>query len=391
MVEMICHDIMARYHDRIANFRCEGCGPTKADPYNFKNSDEVLKKAVPMVNENRKEWELEGLVGDLQAVIINTEEENFAPAVQELLDRTGLKLHSSFDNDLQKTAVLKVPDSADFLITHRKTGRSPHADFNIAPKTKHLPNTRLETFVFECNDIEKYFNIQRDRGVSFQQEGPVHFDNYSFIQTIPSCFTGNSIGVIQWHQRKGEYVSSNDAELPLDVSKKDRPYLDNIKHLDHAATRLECHNRDAAIIEFMELTNYHFDFAIYVKHFNSITNVARLSKDAYAQVFTTGIEPFRNIDNSGPTEKYVHNYGPRVHHAAFHTEHIEDTYEGLLDDGQRFLVELVGSPGEGLKQTFTRGSANTFLVNEYIHRYGDFDGFFTKSNVTDLTKATDLQ
>ena len=111
----------------------------------------------------------------------------------------------------------------------------------------------------------------------------------------------------------------------IDVEKKDRPYLDNIKYLDHAATRLECHNRDAAIIEFMELTNYGFDFAIYVKSFNSITNVARLSKDAYAQVFTTGIEPFRSIETAGPTEKFVHNYGPRVHHAAFHTENIEDT------------------------------------------------------------------
>jgi hypothetical protein len=57
----------------------------------------------------------------------------------------------------------------------------------------------------------------------------------------------------------------------------------------------------------------------------------------------------------------------------------------------RFLLDLVGSPDEGLKQTFTKGSPNTFLVNEYIHRYGDFDGFFTKSNVTDLTKATDAQ
>jgi hypothetical protein len=57
----------------------------------------------------------------------------------------------------------------------------------------------------------------------------------------------------------------------------------------------------------------------------------------------------------------------------------------------RFLVELVGSPDEGLKQTFTMPSPNTLLVNEYIHRYGDFDGFFTRSNVTLLTKATEKQ
>ena len=56
-----------------------------------------------------------------------------------------------------------------------------------------------------------------------------------------------------------------------------------------------------------------------------------------------------------------------------------------------FLVELVGSPDEGLKQTFTVQSPHTMLVNEYIHRYGDFDGFFTSSNVEVLTKATEKQ
>jgi len=63
----------------------------------------------------------------------------------------------------------------------------------------------------------------------------------------------------------------------------------------------------------------------------------------------------------------------------------------LKADGMEFLGELVGSEEEGLRQTFTRPSANTLLVNEYITRYGDFDGFFTKSNVTLLTEATTRQ
>lgn len=70
---------------------------------------------------------------------------------------------------------------------------------------------------------------------------------------------------------------------------------------------------------------------------------------------------------------------------------IDDTYDALGKDGMRFLVELVGSPDEGLKQTFTQPSKNTLLVNEYIHRYGDFDGFFSRSNVTLLTAATAKQ
>ncbi len=54
----------------------------------------------------------------------------------------------------------------------------------------------------------------------------------------------------------------------------------------------------------------------------------------------------------------------------------------------KFLLGLVGSPEEGLKQTFSHPSPHTMLVSEYIHRYGDFEGFFTKNNVTLLTEAT---
>jgi len=63
----------------------------------------------------------------------------------------------------------------------------------------------------------------------------------------------------------------------------------------------------------------------------------------------------------------------------------------LLDDGIVFLIDLVGSPEGRQKQTFSVASEHTLLVNKYIHRYGNFDGFFTKSNVTHLTGATDRQ
>jgi len=51
----------------------------------------------------------------------------------------------------------------------------------------------------------------------------------------------------------------------------------------------------------------------------------------------------------------------------------------------------VGSEDEGLKQTFSAPSPHTMIINEYIHRYKGFDGFFTKSNVEMLTRATAKQ
>ena len=104
-------------------------------------------------------------------------------------------------------------------------------------------------------------------------------------------------------------------------------YLSNTKELDHAAARVEARDRDPVIIEFMHLTDYRFDFAIYVETLNSITNVARLPGSRFAVVFTSGIHPYVDDETSGPTEKLVHNYGTRVHHVAFRTENIEATVD----------------------------------------------------------------
>jgi len=361
------------------------------DPEKFRNSDKIIREVMPRILRNRKDSGLEGLVGDLAAVIINTEIDRQKPAVEEMMGNTGLSFEGCFDEGDMITAVMKRKGSADFLIRHRKTGINHFRNDNLNPKSEHLPDTRLETFVFHVKDIDKYVRIQKERGVRFLQDQIIRRDNYSFIQTMPSRFTGNSLGFIQWHQNTGDYRSAEDNDLEWYIEEPDRPAIRKVSELDHAATRLHAEDKDAAIIEFMELTNYRFEFAIYVKMMNSITNVARLSKGTYAQVFTTGISPIKDLKTSGPTEKFVYNYGKRVHHIAFNTPNIEDAFNEMKANAQGFLIDLVGSPGEGLKQTFTTGSRNTLLVNEYIHRYGDFDGFFTKSNVTLLTEATDIQ
>lgn len=362
----------------------------------LRNSDEFLLEKAPGIAAERKRLGLEGLVGGLQAVIINTEPERQKATAEELLRYTGLEFNGAFVDDEYRTCVLRTPSlsgfhSADILVRSRVKVENPFYRLNLAPKSSHLPNTRLETFVFETKDIETYVTIQKSQGFEFLTDGIVRMDNYSFIQTVPSRFTGNSLGFIQWAGEKGIYETSGSRTLDWKMKKPKLDHLQNIRWLDHAATRVKAQDRNQGIIEFMKLTNYNFDFAIYVKPLNSITSVARLSPKDFAMVFTSGISPYISDEISGPTEKFIQNYGSRVHHIAFQTEAIEDTYDSLVRDEMKFLIELVGSPEEGLKQTFTEPSGNTLLVNEYIHRYGDFDGFFSKSNVTLLTAATGKQ
>ena len=387
MKKLICPKCKKVHLDSIDD-KCPGCGGT--DYHDFENNDAYLRKEVEVVLEERWKLGLDGLVGGLNNIVINTEPDRQKAAVEEFLKYSGLNVAEAFEDSDFRTVVLKTEGSADFLVRSRKT-ENPFLELNRFPKSGHVPNTRLETLVFETTNIERYVSIQKQRGIDFLTDDIFDTGNFSFIQSVPSVYTGNSIGIIQWHQGKGKYASSDSTPLDWQFKKPDSSDIKNIKELDHAATRVRAEDRDAAVIEFMNLTNYKFDFAIYVKVFNSITNVARFSSKDFAMVFTSGISPYVDDEKSGPTEKFVHNYGPRVHHMAFRTEQIEETVAALNSSGMSFLIDLVGSPGEGLKQIFSCPSENTLLVNEYIHRYGDFDGFFTRSNVTLLTGATAKQ
>ena len=387
MKKLICLKCKQVHSDKLDK-KCPGCEGT--DLHDFKNSDEYLRNKITLVLEDRKKLGLYGLVGGLNCIVINTEADKQKATVEEFLRYTGLEVMEAFEDSDFRTVVMKTEGSADFLIRSRKNN-NPFLQLNQFPKSREVPNTRLESLVFKTTDIEQYVSIQKKRGIKFLTEDIINTDNFSFVQTVPSKYTGNSIGLIQWHGNETKYASLKSQPLDWQFRKPNRSELKNIKNLDHAATRVKAEDRDAAIIEFMDLTNYNFEFAIYVKSFNSITNVSRISARDFAMVFTSGISGYIDDEKSGPTEKFVHNYGPRVHHIAFWTEAIDETVSYLKNCGMGFLLDLVGSPEEGLKQTFSNPSENTLIVNEYIHRYGDFNGFFTRSNVTLLTGATDKQ
>ena len=392
MSKRICNSCELVFDDsEHKNPDCPKCGRSQTSLFSFSNSDAYIRQRAPEIYRERQEAGLEGLVKGLQAVVINTEPAKMKDSAQELMRYTGLDFDRAFADERRSWCVLKREGCADFLISSRQNGDNLFKCFNIGPKANNLPDTRLETFIFEVSDLEKYFSIQQERGCRFITDHVIHTPHYSMVQTGPSKFTGNSLGFIQWHKNRGDYSTSDCRGMDWHLKKPDRPHLKNIRELDHCATRIRARSRDAAIVEFLEYTNYRFDFAIYVKGMNSITSVARLSDGEYAMVFTSGIFPYVSDGESGPTEKFIKNYNTRVHHMAFNTDDIEKTVAELTCDGMEYLIELVGSPEEGLKQTFTRPSPNTLIVNEYIHRYGDYDGFFTRSNVSALTEATGRQ
>jgi hypothetical protein len=117
-----------------------------------------------------------------------------------------------------------------------------------------------------------------------------------------------------------------------------------------------------------------------------------------AKVFTAANHPYfcnHLIGRPSPTEAFVRNFGPRLHHLAVavrdgHTggqANIDHVVNVLQNCGQKFLLEVAGSEREGLKQIFSSASEHSSLIVEYVQRFGGFQGFFTKDNVADLTAA----
>ena len=352
--------------------------------------DELVQEELEARSE-RSDAGLEGLISGLDSVVITTEPDNLVPAVYELLRYTGLSCQEAFFDTDAQSYILGIPGSASLIIRSRGALPNPFAGVNKARLTAHRPNTRLEAFVFSTPDIRQYVAIQKKRGVKFLTAGPRESDYFLFIQTAPSPFTGNSVGFIEWQDDMKTYASQGATRVSPDLEKPSFRHLGNISGLDHVATRVQAQDRKAAILEFVSLTSYHYDFGVHVRSLNSITSVARHNPEDFAMVFTSGITPFVSEEVSGPTEKFIRNYGTCAHHMAFRTENIEATTKNLKKDGMKFLLDLAGSQEEGLKQIFSEPSPYTLIVNEYIHRYGGFDGFFTRSNVEKLTEATARQ
>ncbi|SNR62254.1 hypothetical protein SAMN04488503_0429 [Humidesulfovibrio mexicanus] len=356
----------------------------------FRNDDTELRRRVEQVDAMRRDSGLAGLVGGLDTVVVSVAPDHLEDAVVEFLGTTGYGYGGHFLFPDGQGCLLTLAGSANFLLRTRTAPNWAFASEPLGPKSFHVPRSRVESMVFACPDLERYVGIQKRRGVRFMTEAPVRSDGGLFIRTAVSTCSALSYGFVQ------REVGSNSRALEpcrsggLRFAKPDAPHLRQIGVFDHASVRVRARDRDDAIVEFLELTNYEFSMAVYVDNLNSITNVARLPGEPYAMVITSGLGDSAD-GQEGPTEKFIRNYGRRIHHLAFRTSRIEETFAGLKAQGMEFLLELVGSPEEGLKQTFSRPSPHTLIVNEYIQRYEGFEGFFTKSNVTLLTEATARQ
>jgi len=72
-------------------------------------------------------------------------------------------------------------------------------------------------------------------------------------------------------------------------------------------------------------------------------------------------------------------------------DNIDFVVSQIASQGRNFLLDVIGSKEDGLKQIFSSASEHSSLIIEYVQRFGDFQGFFTKDNVAELTRAAGVE
>lgn len=361
------------------------------------------------------------MIGGIEALIITVEPGHSIEYVTELSLMTPYHYLVTLDSPKHLTHVLRIDmNSPDILLREVKDAdyhdifRSLNDIYPIGARRHHsrylgeilLTSNRHEVVALQQTREFRFFPV----GQLAELDLPI---NVSLSK--PSPYTQNVVGYMERPvdgirvYQHGECVILNAVQAAYERGKEMQERLgidDLILPIDHLATRVYSQNREAALLEYLALSSYYYWGSYNISDQNSSTNVTknvRLAPESSspAKVFTASNLPYcvNHLDKlPSPTETFVRNYGPRLHHVALAVrdgqrngkEHIDYVVDAISAQGKGFLLNTVGSREEGLKQIFSQASDYSSLIIEYVQRFGDFQGFFARDNVASLTFAAGL-
>lgn len=388
--------------------------PRFGDKQNSDFFEEYLRRLL----EERDRSGLTDMIGGIEALMISVEPGNSVEYIAELALMTPYQYLVTLDSDKHMTHVLRIDmKSPDILL--REVKHPEQSDIfrslnDLYPVGAKRPHSRYLGEILLASDRHNVVAQQQQREFRFFSVGELaELDlPLNVSMSKPSPYTQNLLGYMErqvdgirvYHH--GECVILSAAQAANDRGKEMQERLgiaDLIMPIDHLATRVYSQNREAALLEYLALSSYYYWGSYDIKDQNSSTNVAKNVRQqpesvSPAKVFTANNHPYcvGHLDKlPSPTETFVRNYGPRLHHIAVEVkdgqsngrENIDFIVEAIAAQGKGFLLDTVGSREEGLKQIFSSASDFSSLIIEYVQRFGDFQGFFTRENVALLTYA----
>ncbi|MDG2308551.1 MAG: hypothetical protein P8R42_28560 [Candidatus Binatia bacterium] len=393
------------------------------EPVGDKKNSDFFNEYRLKIYERRQASGVQDLLGAMRAIVIQVETGDSLGYLEEVYHTTPYRLESVRLGETHKVHMLRARPTSPILMVLEPLSAQfidPITRLNrLYPLARDKRNARYVGEVFHTKDLGATRDTLESHNIRFEYAGEVENPFYAagrFLWTFPSDSTTNRVG----------YTDSNLddlAELPLgetiQITAEEQARLDaadafaeenGLKSLilgvDHMASRILAGEREDAILEFLTMSPYYLWGAYNIAEQNSSTNVSRNpnvedDKDSPAKVFTANNTPsfvnsFENLPM--PTEDFVRNFGRRMHHIAQEVKdgdhasgvkNLDFVVDTLRDSGVPFLAQVVGECTDkpNLKQIFSKHSAYSLLITEYVERCLGYEGFFTKDNVAALTQA----
>ncbi|WP_139557563.1 VOC family protein [Methylotetracoccus oryzae] len=387
-----------------------------------KQNSAFFEEYLERLLEERDRVGLTEMIREIDVMMITVEPGCSAAYVGELCLMSPYHYLVTLESESHHTHVLRVDMNApDILIREVKdpNTRGVFRSLNeVYPIGAHKPNSRYMGEVFRVTNLHEVVEQQQAREIRFFTQDQIRKlelpGNMAVVK--PSPYTHNILGYWERPLDQLRVYSLGLSSIRSDVQEsylaakelqKKLRIEDLILPIDHLATRLYSQNREAAILEFLSLSSYYYWGSYDIVDQNSSTNVTKSvhhseERVSPAKVFTAANYPYfvnHLLQLPSPTENFVRNYGPRLHHIAFAVAdgeradktNIDYVVDSIREAGKDFLLEVIGSQEEGLKQIFSSASEHSSLIIEYVQRFNDFRGFFTKQNVSELTHAAGVE
>jgi len=387
-----------------------------------KKNSEFFEEYLTKLLEERDRVGLTTLIGEIDAIMMTVEPGHSSDYIAELALMTPYHYLVTLDSETHWTHILRIDiHSPDILLREVKNSntRGIFRSLNeVYPIGAIKPNCRYMGEILRVNNLHETVTLQTEREFRFFNQDEVRKLELPGNLGIskPSPYTHNIVGYLERSKDQNRVYAlgistiRDDMQTMSALAKQRQTELgieNLIQPIDHLATRVYCQNREVAILEYLSLSSYYYWGSYDIKDQNSSTNVTKSThqleeKQSPAKVFTANNTPYfvNHLEKlPSPTENFVRNYGPRLHHIAFsvtdgtqgEVENIDYVVDAIKKNGKEFLLHIIGSQEEGLKQIFSSASEHSSLIIEYVQRFGDFTGFFTKQNVAELTRAAGVE
>ncbi len=387
-----------------------------------KQNSAFFEEYLQRILEDRDSLGLTEMVHEIDALMITVDPDNSIEYIAELCLMTPYHYLVTLESESHWTHILRIDlNSPDLIVREVKDPnfRGIFRSLNeIYPVGSRKPNSRYMGEIIRVTNKHEVEKIQASREFRFFNQNDIRKLELPGNLAIskPSPYTHNIVGYLERNiadirvYALGISTIRDDVQAAYEKAKEIQESLgihDLILPVDHLATRIYSQNREVAILEYLSLSSYHFWGAYNIKDQNSSTNVTKSvhavpESKSPAKVFTANNTPYfvNHLEKlPSPTETFVRNYGPRLHHMALAVkdgerngcENIDFVVNAIAEQGKGFLLDVIGSKEQGLKQIFSNASEHSSLIIEYVQRYGDFDGFFTKENVAALTEAAGVE